>query len=140
MERVYVLIENPSTEAQSISFFNDFRKVITEVREKVKTYMRQHQFPEEKVADAVIATKEGLINLLHHHPEYEPSFALIEFKISDESAELAIEDRERGKIKRLRRDVLSERGRGYRIMESLVNVKIQTNQDGFHRVILKLHR
>jgi anti-sigma regulatory factor (Ser/Thr protein kinase) len=140
VEKVYVLIENPCSENQSISFFNDFRSVIAEVRHRLKTYMTRHQFPEDKVASIAIAAKEGLTNLIHHCPEYEPPFALIELKISDESVELAIEDRERGKIRRFRRDILSERGRGYRIMESLVNVKIQTNQDGFHRVILKLSR
>ena len=140
MDRLYLLIENPGTEVQSISSFTDFRSVISEVRRKIETYMINNKFPEDKVADAVIATKEGLINLIHRNPKYEPFFALIEFKISNESIELAIEDRERGKIRKIKCHCLSECGRGYKIMESLANVKIQANEDGFHRVILRLHR
>lgn len=139
IERQYFLVENPYTEKQSITVYNDYHQLVGELRRKIENYMTEHHFSEEKISDAVIIMKEALFNLLHHNPEYQPVYALIELTISDQGMCILVEDKEPGKIKIRTPKLLSETGRGYMIMNALSKVEILVNKNKRHRIAINLN-
>jgi anti-sigma regulatory factor (Ser/Thr protein kinase) len=100
--------------------------VLADVRQRIRTWLRSKDVSNEDVEKLVLASGEACANAIEH--AYRPGLAFFEIEGRRDNGEVTLTVRDRGSWREPRG---SQRGRGFTIIESLMDVvEVNSGTDG----------